>query len=517
MSRAWDPSQARDRGRGFSLAKTIASIISYSNGWLGFVVIEAPDEGNDSRSRITYADTFEACALEALPEVSAFGKDKRRVFDDAHREAIKTQLGTLLLAYRPERIICEVPSIRSILAVKVAEAILEYLADYTKANGIPDVERVPSSWVGRYGGPIGTRDVMRQAVVAHLDLDEGVGLLYDGTLKAAAMAAAIIFGTDDVELAPRIRRAHGTGNKATRIDCPTFEAATVEPIALELVEPGEIEEDPELEKLVTPAVGKIVAGLDSGSRSLAIAIGQGNSRPVTLRYLRTFEVGESVPLLKPKVIKYAGGVEHTVTTKRVLSADFVSALADEVVRILVQYKVERLIVEHVDSVHISAEQVKASSSIATALIRTVWLATEIAVRARFAGIEVVRVRHISWIAKVCGKLRDEDGERMLTEAVAEAVKDWPRGTNEHEYDAGGIMVYGVLSEEEVTVVAEKREKKEAVKAAMKYPRKSKVQIERERREAAGCRCATKHQNTCPLYQPSRKMPAWAAKALGLAI
>ena len=107
---------------------------------------------------------------------------------------------------------------------------------------------------------------------------------------------------------------------------------------------------------------------------------------------------------------------------------------------------------------------------------------------------------------------------MLPEAVTEAVKDWPRGANEHEYDAAGIMVYGTVMDEEAVANIEKIEKKEQVareRTAMRYPRKSKVQIERERREAAGCKCATKHQNTCPLYQPSRKMPAWAAKALGL--
>lgn len=494
--------------------KLIVSIIPYSNGWLGFVVIK---HNHEDRSQIIYADTFETCGLEILPEIIE-GKDKKRIFDIEHWVALRSQLDILLLAYRPERILCEVPSIKSVLAVKIAEAVLAHLETYTNEHDCQEVERIPSNWIGQYGGPIGTRDTMRQAVAAQLDWDDSVELKFDGTLKAAAMAVYHVFGVGDIELTPRVHRGRTQGTRLARPDCPTFEVAPVDTVVLETTEAMEPTEENEPTAPVTaPVKGRIVAGLDSGSRSLAIAIGQGDTRPVALRYLRTFDVGESVPLLKPKIIKYAGGVEHTVTTKRVLSAEFVTRLADEVVRILLQYKVERLIVEHVDSVHISAEQVKAASSISTALIRTVWLATEIAVRARLAGIEIVRVRHVSWVAKVCGKLRDEDGTRMLPEAVAEAVTGWPRGTNEHEYDAAGIMVYGAVVNEEMAVSVEKLEKKEQAvrnKPVMQYPRKSKEQINRERREAAGCKCTTKHQKGCPLYKPSRSMPAWAAKALG---
>jgi len=198
-----------------------------------------------------------------------------------------------------------------------------------------------------------------------------------------------------------------------------------------------------------------------------------------------------------------------------LTAPMARALADKIVSRLLEYRVTRLAIEHVESVHIDAKQPAAASSIATSLIRTSWLDILIGERAEAAGIEVQRVSAATWRARVAGRRkRGGAGAELIPEAVASRILGWPPDTDAHERDAAGVNLWLVLPPPESPPLAEKKEHAPRL-ATSKTPREPGrrppsyyARLERLRnetaqaREAIGCQCANKlhgrHRTGCPL-------------------
>jgi hypothetical protein len=255
------------------------------------------------------------------------------------------------------------------------------------------------------------------------------------------------------------------------------------------------------------------AGIDPGSGYLGLVITEGTTIPVQLVHKVTLPVGEKVALKRPRKIK-RGDETITLTTRHSLTAPMARALADKIVSRLLEYRVTRLAIEHVESVHMDSKNVGAASSIATSLIRTSWLDILIGERAEAAGIEVQRVSASTWRARVAGRRkRGGAGAELIPEAVASRILGWPPDTDAHERDAAGVNLWLVLPPPESPPLAEKKER--APRLGSKTPREPGrrppsyyARLERLRnetaqaREAIGCQCLNKlhgrHRTGCPL-------------------
>jgi hypothetical protein len=289
------------------------------------------------------------------------------------------------------------------------------------------------------------------------------------------------------------------------------------PIEVASVTPGESPLKRTRKKMPAPAIALLprTAGIDPGSGYLGIVITEGSVVPVQFIHKVTLAVGEKVPLKRPRKIK-RGDETITLTTRHSLTATMAKALADKIVSRLVKYRVTRLAIEHVESVHMDANNVGAASSIATALIRTSWLDILIGERAEAAGIEVQRVSASTWRARVAGRRkRGGAGAELIPAAVASKIKGWPEETDAHERDAAGVNLWLVLPPPESPPLGEKRARAARLTTTPKVPREPGrrppsyyVRLERLRKETAqarkatGCKCSNQHQGRhrtgCPL-------------------
>jgi hypothetical protein len=342
-------------------------------------------------------------------------------------------------------------------------------------------------------------------------------LTYDSTLFAAALASNLLFGAPEDLIVRRERKplelpAPGSVERLDVAPEPCFDwrqLPTEEPVAPVYQSPTS-------------------AGIDPGSRYVALAIGEGTHAPLALRMLHTFEAGEVVQLAKPKVVQLALGGSYTITTKRVLTSANVRRLAKEVVSAMVARNVILLTIEHVDDVHVNGERPESASAIATHLVRNMWVATEIAVRAEHAGIEVRRVSASTWRAKVAGSASaGADRDERIPIALREGFSNWPAETNEHERDAGGILLHGALPESvtklrerntRVTLSTDRKRPKmadlsdEAKEVRRAKDREASARRKEERhaaRSKAGCSCpGKKHLVACPLSKSGTKSRAY---------
>lgn len=256
------------------------------------------------------------------------------------------------------------------------------------------------------------------------------------------------------------------------------------------------------------------AGIDPGAGYLGLVITEGTTVPVQLIHKVTLPVGEKVPLKRPRKIK-RGEETITLTHRHSLTEPMARALADKIVLRLLEYRVTRLAIEHVESVHIDSKNPAAAGSIATSLIRTSWLDILIGVRAEAAGIEVHRVSASTWRARVAGRRkRGGAGAELIPEAVASRIRDWPPETDAHERDAAGVNLWLVLPPPESPPLAEKKTRAPRL-ATLKAPREPGMRppsyyarLKRLRDESAqaraatGCQCENqrrgRHRSGCPL-------------------
>jgi hypothetical protein len=256
------------------------------------------------------------------------------------------------------------------------------------------------------------------------------------------------------------------------------------------------------------------AGIDPGAGYLGLVITEGTTVPVQLIHKVTLPVGEKVALKRPRKIK-RGEETITLTTRHSLTAPMARALADKIVSRLLEYRVTRLAIEHVESVHMDQKNVGAASSIATSLIRTSWLDMLIGERAEAAGIEVHRVSASTWRARVAGRRkRGGAGAELIPEAVASRIRGWPPETEPHERDAAGVNLWLVLPPPESPPLLEKKARARRL-ATPKTPREPGMRppsyyarLERQRnevaqaRKATGCKCENtrggRHSAQCPL-------------------
>jgi hypothetical protein len=273
----------------------------------------------------------------------------------------------------------------------------------------------------------------------------------------------------------------------------------------------------------------ITAGLDPGSAHVSLVVTQGRALSLTLLFAHTFDLGARVPLAKPKIVTRYGKT-FEVTTRHSVTQEHVDKLADEILAVLVRLHVDRLVIEHVDSVHVSAERASGASSIATTILRTTWIEREIAVRARLAGIACENVTAATWRAVVAGRSpgkRGGAGAELIPAAIAAGIAGWPAVSDEHERDAAGLCIYPVaLAEREARVeaarlVVPKRRDLCGAKAARaprsRKPRdpaagprraspsdERKAERKRLERAAAGCQCGSgRHRTECPLSTAGR--------------
>jgi hypothetical protein len=256
------------------------------------------------------------------------------------------------------------------------------------------------------------------------------------------------------------------------------------------------------------------AGIDPGGGYLGLVITEGTTVPVQLIHKVTLPVGERVALKRPRKIK-RGEETITLTTRHSLTAPMARALADKIVSRLLEYRVTKLAIEHVEAVHIDAKNPGAASSIATSLIRTSWLDILIGERAEAAGIEVHRVNASTWRARVAGRRkRGGAGAELIPEAVASRIRGWPPETDVHERDAAGVNLWLVLPPPESPPLAEKKARAPRLATPKtpsepgRRPPSYYARLERLRKETAqarkatGCKCSNqhhgRHRTGCPL-------------------
>jgi len=259
------------------------------------------------------------------------------------------------------------------------------------------------------------------------------------------------------------------------------------------------------------------AGIDPGSHSLGLVITEGTTVPVQLVHSVTFQVGEKVPLKRPRKIK-SGDETITVTTRHSLTLPMATALADKIVSRLIEYRVTKLGIEHTETVHMNPQIVgAAASAISTSLIRMSWLDLLIGQRAEAAGIEVHRVSAATWRARVVGRpkgKRGGAGAELIPAAVASRIRGWPPEADVHERDAAGVNLWLILPPPESPPLAEKKARAPRL-ATPKTPREPGrrppsyyARLERLRSETAqaraatGCHCGNqrhgRHRTGCPL-------------------
>lgn len=478
-----------------------AAIVPYQGGYCGIAIVAPTESGG---YELVDAHSILASHLDDIPpEERVSSKDKRRVVSDADLDALWVDVELLLNQHGVERVLLESPSMKSNTAVVVARG----LNDRLTAFGLGP-EYKPSTWRLGFGEDGSTqRGECRSVVAANLG-NEGL-LQYDSIVYAATLSVHVLFGVGlertyylgpKAGAEPRERKGRAFDPEARTIVTETGSRVS-----------GATERHDETTQ--APVTGQIRAGIDSGSRALALAIAQGDTWPVQLRYLHTFDVGEIVPLPKPRIVKHALGGSHTITTKRVVNREHISKLANQVVEQMASRGVTSVVMEFSDSAHFSRAGSKATehSAIATNLLKQLWLAVTITERAEARGIRVQLVAPVTWRAKVTRRSTTGDGAELIPMSLKQGYRNWPLASNEHERDAGGALLYGCLPED---IEKRPRPKKVGDKVILvREKRKTKEQERKEellrRKAEVGCKCKRKHDYSCPLSKHYRGFPSTA--------
>lgn len=230
-------------------------------------------------------------------------------------------------------------------------------------------------------------------------------------------------------------------------------------------------------------VHEVTLGVDPGSAWVGVVALRGAPAEAVLQ--RTYEVGERVPLARPKQVG-----THVHTHRRSIEQHHVDALAAAVVAHAAEVGATRAVVEQIDAVHFRADvDPTVAASMATALLRTTWIATTIAAALRAAGLEVHGVTQASARASVVGRAPGKRGgssPELIPSAVAAQVTGWDPRADEHALDAAVYALWGMRQGE--------------AGVRRRAPRKPKVSAQ-ERRRAAGCTCGStrRHRTECGIF------------------
>jgi hypothetical protein len=285
----------------------------------------------------------------------------------------------------------------------------------------------------------------------------------------------------------------------------------------------------------------VYAGVDPGSRYLGPAIAEGDKLPLKLRELKTLGVGVDVPLAKPKRIEFADRVIE-IKTKRTITYESMSELSDQVVETLLKHRVKFLVIEFAIEVHINKDaHAQEAAGIGTELLKSLWLGTTIAERARAKGITVILTRAATWRPKVAVRKGQGDADPEVAAALAGHFSNWPsepRATDTHKRDASGLCAFGAMLQDHPeprkrapAIVTSPRGGKQLhqrklpvgidsplrkamlegrVNPMARSPSPSEVRRSKERaakRREAGCVCESKrHRLSCPLAKVVKIIP-----------
>jgi hypothetical protein len=313
------------------------------------------------------------------------------------------------------------------------------------------------------------------------------------------------------------------------------------------------------------------AGIDSGSRWLGLVIADDATGPHPLSYVYgdALTVGREVPRATPKLVQPKpktlpdGSIvtpePYYLTTTREVTEEDESAVASEVMMLLVAHGVEAVEIEKVDRVY-AGKGVSVQGAVAqgTNLGRTKGVYTRIAERCAARGIAVEYVLAVSWRARLAPMVKAEAAMRAAREgrpspegstikrrgdgldpALRLGIAAWPdagtfhKDKVEHICDAAGILLARkappLLSKRAARAATsprgprKPREKRTAprgdrVRGKMgaldlaKYRATDRARYARKaaallaEREAAGCACRKpgesrrgRHKKTCPKH------------------
>lgn len=509
-----------------------ASIVPYQAGALGLVIAD----GDTNHQRLLYCESILVGRIVAL-EVPENGKSMRRELSQESLIAICTRVVQSCQTHGVQVAHVEAPSKQHEFASRIFNAIV----DSIELAGIEYVTSY-SAWRYRFGEPQEYRPKARALIERLFQTSEWAK--YDSLVYAGALLChqALL----EVEPPPaRTRNLPGVGraigaevnkvppspvtmvNDSAHSDSLEIElSASLERIATANDAPVSDTTERALEPAPADAEGTIRAGLDSGSHFIGLVIASGDRAPLRAHVIRTLQGGDWVPLPRPRVVEYADGSKHTITQKWMFTFEDALSVADRVVTELIAHRVISLTVEFSDQLHVQHGAGEAAQFIGTELIRASWIWVLVYERATRAGIRVRRVRAATWRAKVAGRARKHRGEaELIPAAVRAGFANWPgpRVTNDHERDAGGIVLYDLLMDDEERLDAIRPAVEQALSdskpkrkrsSATSTSNSNRKKRSAEARAAAGCTCPGKnHRQGCKLYK--RKAPEMPADALDL--
>jgi hypothetical protein len=229
--------------------------------------------------------------------------------------------------------------------------------------------------------------------------------------------------------------------------------------------------------VLAPPGGPRVAGIDPGSRYVAITIGEGAAAPLRHVASVVIDVGRLSP--KGKAYKLT---DHDMDT-----------LLRRVSAVLAEHHVTRAAVERVSFLSVGGSQTaKSSAGVAAWLLRAQWVGGEIAGALRAAGVAVESTSSKEWR----GHVRKLAGSSPWRDAVRFAFAGtMPQAVNEHALDAGGVAVWAVRPRSEPRGELAARAPGEKRKRA--NPKRKADQA--AKRSAAGCHCGGRqHAPACPI-------------------
>ncbi len=478
---------------------TILSIVPVQAGHCGLVVVSGSDDGH----RIVAAQSIELGRLVALAD-PVTGRDKRRDVTDEDLELLRVAIEYLVSLCGVTRIALENPSVKSLLASRVAKSIMGHAT-------VP-VEPVFSLWRNSLGDSADRRARCLSIARDAFGDESSEQLLYDSTKFAAALAAYVIGGGEVGAQKSDPKSVTVPGKVTLSIDAHKVPVESVT-----ISEPGE----PERTVVDYPPIDPDVsAGIDPGIRFNALAIGHGSKAPIRLLHLETFQVGIVVQLAKPRTVTCADGRSYQIKTKRVVTWEEVRRVAKEIVDQMRRYGVSRVTIEDASESYVHGDSTAQSlAAIGHALATEQKIAAAIDILADSYGIKVDHVLPVSWRAKLCKRWAGNmDGAKDIPRVVAMGYSNWPAESNDHTRDAGGILLYGhvpdsvkQLNQRGRTAAGSAIERLQESSAMVKV--RKAATLERARAER-GCKCTgKKHRKECPLHR-SVTVPKWVQKALG---
>jgi Holliday junction resolvasome RuvABC endonuclease subunit len=240
-----------------------------------------------------------------------------------------------------------------------------------------------------------------------------------------------------------------------------------------------------------PKLARRIAGIDPGSRHVAVTIVEGTAAPLRYVVSKTWHIGRDVPLAKPKMVKRNGAPFLRTTRHEVTDADVAQLLRD-VGAFLAEHGADEAAVETAKFAHGNAGALLLRSNAIGGEIRG-WL--------RAAGLPVRSVDARGGWRPVVAKLAGMEKAKQWPAAVRALVPDLPpvlpAEDREHVLDSAGCAAWAALPEP----VEEKPAPAPRAKGAPRKPRARS-------RRAAGClgevckargqRGPQAHDPTCPV-------------------